>query len=157
MIKDISVKLYRGFNKLIESKHLDNPFLVTPRTPIHTNYEVHCLADRWFEMNLGIKARSECIFCTPDIHTALRFSEGYEHGCVAEITPEGNYQIVFSENVIDFNEYPEILEEDPSKVQDWLSNQDYLSVKDVKDIPEGFMGEIMLYCASFGVKVIHSY
>ncbi len=149
--------LYRGFNKLIESVTLENPFMQKPRGPLHTKFEVHSFADEWFEEKMGIKARSQCIFCTPDLHEAHKYSLGFQSGCVAEIYPIGDYHIIFSEEIIDFNDHSPEFDHNPKAIKVWLSTQNYQLVNDINDIPEEFKGEIMMHCVSYKVKVLSSY
>lgn len=148
--------IYRGFNALIDSTTLENPFIKTPREPLHTKFEVHSFADEWFEENLGIKARSQCIFCTPDLHEAHKYSMGFQNGCVAEIYPIGDYHIIFSENVIDFNNHSPEFDNSPETIKAWLSTQNYQIISDINDIPDGFKGELMMYCISYSVKVLRT-
>lgn len=148
--------LYRGFNQIVENSILENPFIKNPRKPLHTKLEVHTFADEWFKEKLGVGARSQCIFCTPDIHEAHKYSLGYQNGCVVEITPIGFYKIIFSENVVDFNDHSHEFDDCPEKIQDWLSAQHYQLVTDINDIPLDLQGEVMLYCESYGAKVLVS-
>lgn len=149
--------LYRGFNKLIKNTTLENPFLKTPRTPLHTANEVHSIADDWFEENLSVRARSQCVFCTQNIHLAQSYSLGFQSGSVAEIIPIGDYSLIYSNKVIDLNNHSHDFDHTPSQIRSWLREQNYLSINDISDLPKEFEGEIMLYCKSYQVIVKNSY
>lgn len=150
------MKLYRGVDdKVLDGENI-NRYIKTPRLPLHSSTEVHLTADHWFENKFGIKARSQTIFCTPDIGQALEYSG--ENGRVVEIITSGRdiCYFIFSENVDDFNEYVGELKEFPSEseVEEWLEGKDYQMVNCVSKLPKRFKGEVMLFCVKFMVASI---
>jgi hypothetical protein len=148
------VNLYRGFNQIITNGVLENPFLKKPREPIHTKLEVHLIADNWFNEKLNIRARSQCIFGTTDLHTAHKYALRSEEGTLTQIVPIGNYTIIYSEKVDDFNDHSGEFKHSYIEIRSWLDAQEYKSIKCIKELPFDFKGEVMLYCEKYEVKVI---
>ncbi|WP_350588195.1 MULTISPECIES: hypothetical protein [unclassified Psychrobacter] len=148
------MKLYRGLSYINNNNILENKFLKEPRVPLHTNINIHNVADNWFYNKFGVRARSETIFCTTDLHQALRF--GYVHKIVP-IEDEG-IRFIYSPNVIDLIDIQEDIEErsegcyDEKEIVEWLESKYYCIEKSFKDIPSGFKGEIMLYCKKYEIK-----
>ncbi|GGN29304.1 MULTISPECIES: hypothetical protein [Marinomonas] len=144
------MKLYRGVKTIPLDEVQENTYLKLPRKPLNSPQKLHEVADEWFEKTFGIRARSQTIFCTPDIKQALQF------GKVVEIVPvfsDKSVCFIFSEEVHDFNEaIAEITDiEDSKKIKDWLESKNYTSLMEFSDIPHDFNGEIMLYCKLYRV------
>lgn len=146
------MELYRGFDVKISNGTLENPFLNQPREPIHTDVEVHQIADEWFNENFGIRARSRCIFCSPDIHVAHKYVDA--SGTLTRIKAIGPHCIIYSEKVEDFNDHTYEFEHTYEGVRDWLELQNYVMVNDASEIAKSFNGEIMLFCEKYKVDVI---
>jgi hypothetical protein len=150
--------LYRGTGHFIEDGICENENLKRPRVPKTTPSYIHEAADDWFKENLGVRARSQTIFCTPcRKHASSHFESG---GSLLEISLMGESNlIIFSEEVGDFLD---IIPKDAFKSEDnskfniakELDTLNYRVVNNVHEIPENFTGEIMLYCTEFEVKNI---
>lgn len=131
----------------------ENPYLNNPRKPVNLNINVHHLIDDWFEKNLGIRARSQAIFCTPDIGQAREYGTPFE-----VVVPKGlDYRLVYSPEVIDLIDIEHHLKNfhDAGPVIQWLENKNYVVVSDTNDIPEGFKGEIMLISTQYELREVN--
>ncbi|WP_017429365.1 hypothetical protein [Vreelandella jeotgali] len=145
------MKLYRGFGHPIENGTVENTLRKTGRTPVHTPTELHEAADAWFYAELGVKARSTCVFCSPDIALAYEYTRAKEGAVEAEIIPEGEFALIFSEDVQDFFSDSDDDECDAISIGAWLSQKNYVKVHSLNDIPAGFTGEVMLDCARYTI------
>lgn len=150
------MKLFRGFNSKVTDGILDNIFLINKRKPLHTPERVHTITDSWFYNKFGIYARSECIFCTPDIHEALKYSIPHEGGCLTEVSPVGDYHLILSEKVEDFNLYVDEIGDNERDINKWLEQQSYVCINNIEQIPDGFLGEIMLFCEKYSITIINT-
>jgi len=144
--------MYRGTSEFLENGLVENKYLKTARTPRDTDLFIHEVSDNWFLSKFGIKARSQTIFCSLSKIVASKYltSPG---GLYRVSIPSGEkYSIILSSSVEDFYDivnslnYPYIEKE----ITDWLSSKNYIRVDDIKDIPSGFVGELMLF-----VKIYH--
>ena len=142
--------LLRGLKCIIKHSICENTYLINPRKPVHTDSNIHDVADDWFYNKLGVRARSETIFCTADLNQALKF------GHVHKIRPieDEDIKFIYSPNVIDFIKIEEDIDnyDDQEKITEWLESKHYRIEKSIKDIPSGFKGEIMLYCKKYEIK-----
>lgn len=144
------MRLYRGFNRVLELGEHSNIFFDGSRSPTHADLQVHLIADQWFFDKFGVKARSCTVICTTD------YSQACSYGYVYRIIPQGPYKIVYSPNVKDFCEYgialssPDDLEED--RVLDWLENSGYVVEDDFSKIKADFRGEVMVWCEKFNAE-----
>ncbi len=75
------------------------------RKPMDTTGPLHNIIDDWFEDNMGIKARSEAIFCFGEAGR----ENAYEYGSVSVILPIGKFTYVWSPKVGDL--YLDIISE----------------------------------------------
>lgn len=146
----LNMKLYRGFKSVLTKDILENKFLLKPRKPVDSGIEFHHIADEWFLKKFNIKARSQTILCSTDIEQAREYAVS---GGLAELAPIGNYQLIFSTDVNDFIQH-DIDCYNPDEIVDWLENKNYQIVDSEDNIPESHLGEVMLYCASYQVKII---
>lgn len=136
--------LYRGFKQPLTSIVQVNIFRQCPRTPTHTNLEVHEYADEWFFHKFGIKARSTTIICSTD------FSQARSYGATYRITADSPFAIIYSPLVRDFLEHKaELNASSQEDVWDWLEEKKYTMVMGVDNIEPNFLGEVMLCCKSF--------
>lgn len=144
--------LYRGVNDPIEDGLYDNPYIKTPRKPRNTNELTHSIADEWFEIKFGIKARSRTIFCSTDNEQAVIHGHPYLISF-----PEG-VEFIFSEKIYDFTEIEAELEkkdlENKDEVEKWLASKNYQKVGAVDEIPINFSGEIMAHCKKYLLQKI---
>lgn len=148
------MQLYRGFDTNINEGIYDNIFLSNKRNPKHTSLFIHEVADNWFLRTFGVNARSRCIFCTPDVHEAQKYSVSSVNGTLAIIHPVGECRFIFSENVDDFNMHVDEMGTTEQDIVCWLNQQNYKIVDKIEDIPSDFKGEIMLCCNKFSTKII---
>lgn len=147
------MELYRGFGNPVESGTVENTLRKTGRTPVHTPFELHKSVDAWFEAELGVKARSTCVFCTPNGSMACDYTgdEGKNRERVAQIIPEGEFSLIFSEDVQDFFVDTHDAGCGANNIGKWLSRKNYVKVHSLSDIPESFTGEVMLDCARYTI------
>lgn len=145
------MELYRGFGHHIENGTVENTLRKTGRTPVHTPFELHEAADAWFYAELGVKARSTCVFCTPSGSMACEYTKGENGERVAQIIPGGEFSLIFSENVQDFFVDSYDAECDASNIGEWLSQKNYVKVHSLSDIPADFTGEVMLDCERYTI------
>jgi len=144
--------LYRGFSDFVDSKILENGYLKTPRKPRDSHTYVHKVADDWFERKFGVKARSQTIFCTPDIEQAAEYGKPYE----VSIPQALGVKLIFSIDVKDFIE----IERDicdvncKEEIINWLENKSYSMVTSSLKLPIDFDGEVMLYCEKYEVSEV---
>ena len=101
---------------------------------------LHEEVDEYFFNNFGIKFRSQSVFCTGDIKSAL------EYGKVAIIEPIGDFQICWSPKCYDLIE----IEDFP-----WMSVEEFIIEKkyqigSLKEAIES-KNEIMLFCEKYRV------
>tara|TARA_R110000824_G_scaffold349411_2_gene536296 strand:- start:1407 stop:1847 length:441 start_codon:yes stop_codon:yes gene_type:complete len=146
------VRIYRGVSKYYRVCTLENEYLKTPRLPRNVSVNVHNVADKWFYNKFGIKARSECIFCTPCIEQAKEFGRPYEVSLAEGL----EYVLVYSINVEDFIEIEFDIRDvsDDNEIILWLENKSYESVRSLEELPKGFQGEIMLYCEKYKISEV---
>lgn len=149
------MKIYRGLSQPTPAATVDNHLKHTPRLPVHTPMALHRAADAWFYDRFGVKARSECVFCTPDIHVAYGYVTGKKDGSVVEVIPEGAYSLIFSDQVQDFFIATHEDNIDEGKVHEWLERQRYAMVHSLADLPEGLDSEIMLDCQRYTIAPVN--
>ena len=150
------MKLYRGFNFKIKSGVNKNIFKDNPREPKNTVEFVHNVANQWFYNKFKVKARSETIFSSTCVHQAFTYTSC--SGSLVEIEPLGEYKIIFSENVYDFNEYEGVVDiTSQDAILCWLENQNYRCVLNRNEIPNDFKGEVMLDCEEFNVRILNKH
>ena len=144
--------LYRGFLDFVDSIILENNYLKIPRKPRDSHIYVHKVADDWFEKKFGVKARSQAIFCTPDIEQAKEYGKPYEVSI-----PQGlDVKLIFSIDVKDFIE----IERDicdvncKEEIINWLESKSYSMVSNGLKLPVDFDGEVMLYCEKYEVSEV---
>jgi len=94
------MKLYRGFSDTVESGLFENYYRKKPRKPRDSHIHVHDVADNWFYESFGVRARSQTIFCTPDIEQAKQYGKPYKISVPESI----DIKLIFSVHVNDFNE-----------------------------------------------------
>ncbi|WP_415396242.1 hypothetical protein [Sulfurimonas sp. CS5] len=90
------MKLYRGFKNLPQ---IDT--IITTRKnrkPKHLPLELHEKVDEYFFNKFGIKFRSQSVFCTGKMKSAL------DYGKVAIIEPVGHFEICWSPKCYDLIE-----------------------------------------------------
>ncbi|WP_386079072.1 hypothetical protein ACFIOZ_14630 [Vreelandella sp. F11] len=116
-------------------------------TPIN----IHRYADQWFKESFNVSARSRCIFVTPDRVEAGKYTTGFDCSAIVQIKPVCDYNLVFSEKVIDMNHH--LFSDDMSKsdVFAWLESQNYQLVRSISDLPKDLVSEIMIDCNGFWV------
>lgn len=152
------VRIYRGVNFKLDniSNQMVNHYRQIPRSPSNTDEELHKIIDKWFEENFNIKARSECIFCTPDKTLASQFKlfdgEVYE----LLIPVDEPYDIIYSNSVIDlFKDTTQFLKPfDENEVREFLNSKKYIITNDINTIPEEFKGEVMLNIENYILRSI---
>lgn len=147
---EIKLRLFRGLPCIIKNSVCENTYLINHRKPLHTNINIHHVADNWFYNKLGVRARSETIFCTADLNQALRFGNAHEIKPINDM----DTRFVYSLNVIDFIEIEEDINnyDDEEEIIGWLESKYYRIGKSVGEIPSGFKGEIMLFCKKYEIK-----
>jgi hypothetical protein len=139
--------VYRGVSKFDGIFKVVNPFLSEPRLPRNSDLNVHKVSDDWFYKKFGVKARSQCIFCSTDIAQAKEYC-GVQGVLLKVTVPEGlSYSIVYSEDVHDFIEIEIGIKDvnDDEQIINWLESKHYKIVSSVEELPKNFHGEIMLY------------
>ena len=143
------MQLYRGFSEISERGVIVNKYIDTPREPRDSHINVHEVADAWFYEKFGIKARSQTIFCTPDIDQAREYGTPY----VVTVPKETDYKLIFSVNVKDFIEIEAAISSVNSndEIVRWLEGQSYSMVTSFQELPTELDGEVMLYCAHYEV------
>ncbi|EPO0026893.1 hypothetical protein ACT5DM_004541 [Vibrio alginolyticus] len=143
------MRLYRGFLDLSKTGISENIYLKTPRLPRDLHIHIHETADGWFYERFGIKARSQTIFCTPDIEQAKEYGTPY----VVTVPTGTDYKLIFSVKVKDFIEIEADISDvnSTSQILDWLENKSYSMVTDFKALPSDFEGEVMLHCTHYEV------
>lgn len=93
MVGDMSLgegfgdKTFRVFKKTVRKE----------RKPMDTKGPLHKIIDDWFEDNMGIRARSQAVFCFGE---AAR-NVAYEYGHLCAIFPIGKFTYVWSPKVSD--------------------------------------------------------
>lgn len=144
------MRLFRGLTYIVGNYVCENTYLINPRKPVHTNINIHYVADNWFHNKFGVRARSETIFCTADLNQALKFGNVHE----IKLTNSSENRFIYSLEVIDFIEIEEEIDnyDDKEEITEWLESKHYRMEKSVKDIPSEFKGEIMLYCKEYEIK-----
>lgn len=146
------MRLYRGVADIITDGVFVNNYLKDSRLPRDAHINVHKVADSWFFYKFGIRARSETIFCSVDIEQAKEFGQVFEISI-----PDGvEYKLVFSLNVIDFNEI-EIAVGDVNvdeQIVEWLEDKNYKVVNNKNELPIFFKGEIMISCEKYKLRKI---
>jgi hypothetical protein len=144
------MQLYRGFSEIVGNSVFENSYLSIPRKPVDSHLHVHEVADNWFNNNFGIKARSQTIFCTPDIEQAKEYGQPYNVSVPSEL----DYKLIFSADVKDFIE----IEADicdvncTDEIIKWLESKSYTVVTSFRELPTDFDGEVMLYCERYEVS-----
>ncbi|ELV8758688.1 TPA: hypothetical protein ACOL2F_003631 [Vibrio parahaemolyticus] len=149
------MKLYRGTKKSVTSdRTLINKYLDTPRVPRDTHPAIHEQADLWFFERFGIKARSQTIFVSTCRKQAALYSG--DDGSLLEIEPVGEYKLIYSAWVKDFLDHAidGIQGEKPEDITSWLNGKHYCCVSSTEDLPQGFLGEAMLFCEKYNVSVL---
>lgn len=147
--------LFRGFrgNKTIGT--YKNEYMINPRKPLHTSLHIHQGTDFWFYNKFGIWARSTTIFCTTDIHQALKYGEREN---IRIIYPKQPYKIIYSTEIIDL--YEETIQwpsnHTPDDIDNWLSPKNYIVIDCISKLPDSFKGEVMIYCDEYEVKGIEA-
>ncbi|MEZ8276335.1 hypothetical protein AB4291_11510 [Vibrio cyclitrophicus] len=144
------IKLYRGISGSLKDGVYPNPYLDTPRKPKDTPEDIHLEADKWFEANpkIGVKARSQTIFCSTDIDQANYYAD--HGGSLLLIEPIGDYCLIYSSDVHDFDELrPDM--RNSKDVAACLDSKHYVSTTDVNDLPSNFSGEVMMFCKEYKV------
>jgi serine/threonine protein kinase len=148
------LKLYRGVKEEIEDGIHKNENISRERKPRDSDLRVHKASNRWFKEKFGVAARSRAVFCTTDIEQTKDYCGNY--GYTFEITPfhGENFQLIFSEDIYDFNEHEAEINDfnDEQQIHRWLESKNYQSVSDINDIPLDFKGEVMLICGCFEAK-----
>ncbi|MUI54415.1 hypothetical protein [Aliivibrio fischeri] len=144
------MQLYRGLTGPIENNVIENSYLNKPREPRDSHVHVHEVADDWFNYNFGIKARSQTIFCTPDIEQAKEYGEPY----IITVPDKSDYKLIFSVDVKDFLEIEADINDVNCKdeIIAWLENKSYAMVTSFCKLPVNFDGEVMLYCEKYEVS-----
>jgi len=138
-------RFYRGFSEKIKPGVYFNQYLNTPRSPTDTPEIVHKIADNHFFNIFGIRARSQSIFCTRQLETAITYAT--PDGCVMLISvPEGDdYTLIYSESVSDFLQIlTGIKNYSKIEIENWIDKMKYQSISDFSNLPADFNGEIML-------------
>lgn len=154
------MRLYRGVNEttMTENGIHQNPYINRPRKPRNTDPKIHAIVDDWFYKKFEIRARSQTIFCSPDIgHAKEYISKGGEL-LEIKLLDDGPVGLIFSPKVYDFIE---IMEELPPRFKNrdiinWLEEKKYEMVRKIDSLPEDFKGEVMLFCKTYGVQVIEN-
>ena len=144
------MQLYRGFVEPIENGLHENHYLTIPRKPKNSHANVHEVADEWFNNKFGIRARTQTIFCTPDIEQAKEYGKPYK----LNVVKDSNCKLVFSPLVKDFIEIVVDINDVNSnkEIIDWLEGKAYEVVTSPYDLPAEFCGEVMLYCEKYEVE-----
>lgn len=144
------IKLYRGISGALKDGVYPNTYINNPRKPRDTPPNIHWEADKWFEANpkIGVKARSQTIFCSTDIDQANYYAD--HGGSVLSIEPIGDYCLIYSLDVYDFDELrPDM--RDAKDVADCLGSKNYVSTTDINNLPCDFSGEVMMFCNEYKI------
>lgn len=145
--------LFRGTSQLTIDGIHDNWYLETPRRPLSSSPILHEIADAWFFNKFGRKARTTAIFCTQDFNEAQSFVQNDGHIVEVLLVEGEDYSLIYSKEVNDFTEVYEVSDiENPTLVEEWLNDRNYVEKKCISEIPEDFHGEIMLCCEKFETK-----
>lgn len=151
--------LYRGTSEQMLIGTYKNPYINSPRRPSSVPFKIHQAVDQWFYSAFGVRARSECIFCSLSKATAEKYRQ--PGGTVNEISPvpSGEVSFIFSEYVDDFidlisYENYKCENESIAEVVERLESLRYTKVDNTCDIPDGFNGEIMMSCYEYRVLKI---
>lgn len=146
------MELYRGFSDTVKSRLLENHYLKKPRKPKDSHIHVHNIADNWFYENFGVRARSQTIFCTPDIEQAKQYGKPYKISIPEFI----DFKLIFSTHVYDFNEIEADIDDVNNKeaILEWLESKSYYAITNLSDLPEEFSGEVMLCCEKYEASEI---
>ncbi|OBU41670.1 hypothetical protein CTM76_17015 [Photobacterium phosphoreum] len=141
--------LYRGFSDPIVAGVLKNQYLKIPRKPKDSHTHVHNVADNWFKNKLGVKARSQAIFCTPDIEQAKEYGQPYK----ITVPQHLNYKLIYSIDVKDFIEIEADINDlyDTEKILNWLESKSYVVVYSFSHLPENLDVEVMLFCEQYEI------
>ncbi|WP_191237583.1 hypothetical protein [Cobetia marina] len=150
------MRLYRGFSyaESLSDGILINSYRDAPRQPVDTPIFIHKIVDEWFFNNFRVKARSECIFCTPDVSEATKYSAGYSSGVLAEVFFGGESKFLYSASVVDLNMYVYDIGPDKEDIFDWLDAQEYKMVYSPDDIPDDVVSEIMVDCKKYEISIL---
>ena len=138
------VSLYRGFHEVLPPGEQLNIFRNVPRTPTHSDLDVHRHADSWFLKRFGVSARSTTIICSTDL------SQARSYGATYRIIPSEPLLCIYSPGVRDFLEHEiDLSSTSRADVWAWLDSKQYGAVDSVGAISEDFFGEVMVCCAKF--------
>ncbi|MFP5301334.1 hypothetical protein R2R70_08920 [Cobetia sp. SIMBA_158] len=150
------MKLYRGFSGAshINDGSVKNIYRDKARNPVNTPKYIHDIVDKWFYQKFNIKARSECIFCTPDVDVAMDYARRSTSGFVAEVEVSDDCGVIFSEFVSDLNLYIEEMGDTEEDISRWLESAGYQIVHGISDLDIACSSEMMVDCDYYKVEKI---
>lgn len=150
------ITLYRGTVIYTPDGKLINRYIKDARRPRSSSQFVHDVANQWFEERYGIRARSQTIFCSPCAGHAREYKELGGSLLQIDLTNTQEYCLLFSSTVYDFLEITEEVKDlsDEAEIICWLDSKNYQKVYNIEDLPQGFRGEVMLYCKEYDVRNI---
>ncbi|WP_158700327.1 hypothetical protein [Cronobacter dublinensis] len=149
------MKLYRAVSSFDNQILQLNHYIQNPRKPRDTETELHHIIDDWFFNKFGIRARSQCIFCSPNREYTSKYMQNGGIMLELELPPGEPFNIIFSLMVDDlyadtcyFSAPYNRLE-----IHQFLEGRNYTIVNNLDDVPSTFRGELMLSINKFLAKV----
>lgn len=141
-----SLSFYRG----VSSKYLtDRPSVLTPRRdrrPRNSPDGFHEIADKWFNEHFGVAYRSQGLFLTSRVLSALTYAQSQVH--VMRVIPLGAYRYCWSPKVPDLLfAATRLAGGRANEIEAYLDSAEYreTGLQEAHDTGH----EIMLYCEQY--------